>query len=94
MKSIKFLSYLTHLGGPQLQQQSSRLRLVIGSFFPQELPVGVEPRAGAQAFGETRRSQEFPESLLNTLSCLLLLCRIEKISKVLVNSPKKRKRKI
>lgn len=72
------LTHLTHLCGPQLQQQSSRLCLAVNSFLPQELSVGLKPRGRAQVFGETCGNQKFPESFSNTLSCLLLICRTEK----------------
>lgn len=79
--SSRVLRHSAHLRGPQLQQQSPGLRLIVSSFLPQEASVGVKPRGRACAFGETCRSQKFPEPLARNLSRFLLICRPEQKGK-------------
>lgn len=69
-----FLCCLPHLCGPELHQYSPVLHLHIGPIFLQKLPVGMQPRAGPRIVSQTCWSQKLPEFVLNTLSCLLLLC--------------------
>lgn len=71
------LWWRTHLRGPELHQHSLFLRVVIGPLLLQELPVAMKPRARPVVLGQTRWSQELPQSLLNPVGGPLLVCHIQ-----------------